>query len=144
MSNASDLVPRFLSERIVGGRARSPVVTIVGPRQSGKTTLARNLVGTHGYRTLDDPLTLQEVSADPLTFLRGLPHPTVIDEVQHSPALLRAVKLVVDEDRRPGRFLITGSADVLAIPQISESLAGRTRFHTLHPLAQAEIRRTQS
>jgi uncharacterized protein len=140
MSKSSDLYPRFLTDRIASGLTKSPVVTIVGPRQSGKTTLARGLVGVGGYRTLDDPQTLQEVAADPLSFLRGLPHPAVIDEVQHSPSLLRAIKLVVDEDRRPGRFLITGSADVLAVPQISESLAGRTRFHTLHPLAQVEIR----
>lgn len=134
------LHPRFLRSRLEAGLAKSPAVSVVGPRQSGKSTLARAIVGLSAYRTLDDPFTANEVESDPVGFLRGLPVPAAIDEVQHAPALLRAVKLVIDEDRRPGRFLLTASADVLSIPQISESLAGRTRFHTLLPLAQAEFR----
>lgn len=90
------------------------------------------------YLTLDDGTTLAAALADPTGFLRRL-DTVAIDEIQRAPDLLRAIKRSVDEDRRPGRFLLTGSADVLAVRRVAESLAGRMEIVTLLPLAQSEI-----
>lgn len=122
----------------------TPVTLIHGPRQVGKTTLIRDLLGQDfRYVTLDSAATLAAASADPEGFLAGLDGPVAIDEVQHEPRLLRAIKLSVDADRRPGRYLLTGSANVLALPQISESLAGRMEIVRLWPLSQGEIEGVQ-
>lgn len=118
----------------------TPVTLVHGPRQVGKTTLIRDLLGQDfRYITLDSAATLAAAAADPEGFLAGLDGPVAIDEVQHEPRLLRAIKLSVDADRRPGRYLLTGSANVLALPQISESLAGRMEIVRLWPLSQGEI-----
>jgi predicted AAA+ superfamily ATPase len=120
----------------------TPVVLLNGPRQSGKSTLAQELVrrgALSTYLTFDSAADLASAAADPDGFVRGLDRPAVIDEVQHVPDLFRAIKLAVDRDRRPGRFLLTGSVDVLLAPRISESLAGRMELHTLWPLSQGEI-----
>lgn len=138
------LYPRFAADRIRSAFTDTPIVTLVGPRQSGKTTLARDLLGdSRSYFTLDDETTLAAARSDPAGFVRGLDR-AIIDEVQHAPDLLRAIKLAVDEDRRPGRFLLTGSANLLALPRASESLAGRMELVTLLPLARAEILRRKS
>jgi predicted AAA+ superfamily ATPase len=113
----------------------------VGPRQAGKTTLCRLVAGRRGARllSLDDAATLAAASRDPAGFIAGLDTPVVLDEIQKAPALLPAIKLAVDRRRDPGRFLLTGSADVLALPRVSESLAGRMEVLTLWPLSQGEI-----
>lgn len=136
------LYPRAVSRRIAAALADTPVVMVNGPRQCGKTTLVRAMPEAEGrrtYITLDDDTTLAAAKADPTGFVRDLDRAT-IDEVQRAPDLLRAIKRSVDEDRRPGRFLLTGSANVLTIPRVAESLAGRMEIVTLLPLAQAEIR----
>jgi predicted AAA+ superfamily ATPase len=116
---------------------------ITGPRQSGKTTLVQQYVSAdRRYVTLDDETRLAGARADPTGFVRDLDR-AVIDEVQRAPDLLRAIKRSVDSDRRPGRFLLTGSANVLTLTQVSESLAGRLEVISLLPLAQAEIRRKE-
>lgn len=119
--------------------ADTPVVLIDGPRQCGKTTLLRQMMaaGT-AWLSLDDEATLNAAVADPVGLVRGLER-VAIDEVQRAPALLRTIKKSVDEDRRPGRFLLTGSTDILTLPGISDSLAGRMETVNLLPLAQAEI-----
>ncbi|HWW86316.1 MAG TPA: ATP-binding protein [Vicinamibacterales bacterium] len=138
------LYPRLAAARIRSAFTDTPVVMLVGPRQSGKTTLARDLLGdARAYFTLDDETTLAAARSDPTGFVRGLDR-AIIDEVQHAPDLLRAIKLAVDEDRRPGRFLLTGSANLLTLPRVSESLAGRMELVTLLPLARVEILRRQS
>lgn len=119
-----------------------PVVLVNGARQTGKTTLVRTIAkGQRGMRyvTLDDAATLAAAQADPVGFVSGLGERVVFDEVQKAPELFPALKVVVDRRRAPGRFLLTGSADVLALPSLSESLAGRMEPRVLWPLSQGEI-----
>ena len=107
--------------------ADTPVVLLAGPRQSGKTTLVRQWAGEPGglrYLTLDDELTLLAARQDAIGMVRSLDR-AVIDEIQRAPQLLLAIKKSVDEDRRPGRFLLTGSANLMTLPSVAESLAGR-------------------
>ena len=130
---------RFVARRIEEALSDTPVVLIVGPRRAGKTTLVRQMAeADRTYITLDDQTALDAAQSDPVGFIRGLDR-AIIDEIQRVPALLLAIKKTVDEDYRPGRFLLTGSANVLTLPRISDSLAGR--LETLHmlPLARAEI-----
>ena len=134
------IVPRLAAEQVERALGDTPVVLVVGPRQSGKTTLVGRLLGGgRRYITLDDATSHEAALSDPVGFVRGLDRVT-IDEVQRAPDLLRAIKVSVDEDRRPGRFLLTGSANVLALPQVSESLAGRLAVVSLLPLSPAEVR----
>jgi predicted AAA+ superfamily ATPase len=115
------------------------VVLIVGPRQAGKTTLVRRFVTeARPYITLDDAQTLNAARADPVGFVRSLPS-AIIDEVQRAPALMLAIKETVDRDTSPGRYLLTGSANVMALPSIGDSLAGRIEIIQLLPLSQAEL-----
>lgn len=121
----------------------APVTVVSGPRQAGKSTLVRELiVDRHAatYHTLDDITLLGAARSDPQGFVEGLgTGPVIIDEVQLAPDLFRAIKLSVDRDRRPGRFLLTGSSDPALLPQMADSLAGRMRALTLWPLTQGEI-----
>ncbi|MCX8566392.1 MAG: hypothetical protein ON057_001119 [Glomeribacter sp. 1016415] len=134
------LFPRFSTERILTALKDTPVVMINGPRQCGKTTLVRQLASTDPiYITLDDDTALAAARNDPTGFIRQLDY-AIIDEVQRAPELLRAIKKAVDDDRRPGRFLLTGSTHVLTMPTVSESLAGRIEIVHLLPLSLAEIR----
>lgn len=122
--------------------ADTPVILLTGARQTGKTTLVRQIAAEppgYGYLTLDDQTTLAAAQRDPAGFVAALGQRSVIDELQRVPDLLPAIKLAVDQDRRPGRFLLTGSANVLAIPRVSESLAGRVELVQLWPLSQGEI-----
>lgn len=138
------LYPRAATSRVTTALGDTPVVMINGPRQCGKTTLVRSLSTTgRPYLTLDDDTTLAAARTDPAGFVRDLDTVT-IDEVQRAPDLLRAIKRSVDDDRRPGRFLLTGSANVLTLPRVAESLAGRMEVVTLLPLAQAEVQGTSS
>lgn len=139
-NTASSLFRRFSVERITTALKDTPVVMVTGPRQCGKTTLVREFVnGGRAYITLDDDTVLQAARNDATGFVRGLDR-AVIDEVQRAPDILRAIKKTVDEDRRPGRFLLTGSANIFTLPTVSESLAGRMEIVGLLPLSHAEIR----
>lgn len=134
--------PRHLTSRLLAALADTPVVFLQGPRQSGKTTLVRNLK-SHGfeaeYRTLDDAAVFAAASEDPDGFVAGLPEYVILDEVQRAPGLFRAIKKNVDENRSPGRFLLTGSANASVLPKVSEFLTGRVEILTLLPFSQGEI-----
>ncbi len=120
----------------------TPVVLLHGARQVGKTTLARQIAARRprrAYATLDDGAELSAALADPEGFVRGLAGPVVLDEIQRAPELFRAIKASVDRDRAVGRFLLTGSANVMLLPRLSESLAGRIEIVTLWPFSQGEI-----
>jgi predicted AAA+ superfamily ATPase len=131
-------LPRSLREPLLSALSDTPVVCLLGPRQSGKTTLARALASRYGYVSLDDPDALALARGDPNGFMASLPDPVILDEIQRAPELLRSIKLSVDRDRRPGRFLLTGSANLLLLPKLGDSLAGRMAILELHPLTVAE------
>ncbi|MBI5948542.1 MAG: ATP-binding protein [Chloroflexi bacterium] len=133
---------RNILHQLAAATADTPVVLVVGPRQGGKSTAVRQFAEESSgarYITLDDAAALAAATADPAGFVRGLARPVVIDEVQRAPALFLAIKEVVDRDRQPGGFILTGSADVLLLPRVSESLAGRMEVLTLWPLSQGEL-----
>lgn len=131
-----------MTPEILTALGDTPVVYLQGPRQAGKSTLAAALT-EHGhpaeYFTLDDAATLGAALSDPDGFVDGLPGRVILDEVQRAPDLLRAIKRSVDARRKPGRFLLTGSAQALVLPKVSESLAGRMELLTLWPFSQGEI-----
>jgi predicted AAA+ superfamily ATPase len=135
------MYPRFVERRVREARADTRVVLNSGPRPSGKTTLAQKLASADmPFLTLDDQSSLEAASSDPVGFIRGLER-AVIDEVQRAPQLLLAIKRSVDTDRRAGRFLLTGSANLSTLPQVADSLAGRIEIAELLPLSQAELRK---
>jgi predicted AAA+ superfamily ATPase len=133
---------RHLEESVLDALAHSRVVLVNGPRQAGKTTLVRHLAEREGvareYLTLDEVGVLTAARRDPAGFVGGLSAAVVIDEVQRAPELFRAIKVAVDTDRRPGRFLLTGSANVLLLPQLADALVGRMEILTLWPLSEGE------
>jgi len=136
------VIPRNLAPLVAEALTDRPVVLLHGARQVGKSTLAASLAeGPHRakYLTLDDAPVLATARADPSAFVRRLREPVVLDEIQRAPELFLAIKAAVDRDRRPGRFLLTGSANVLLLPRLADSLAGRMEVLTLWPLSQGEI-----
>lgn len=135
------MLARRLEEVVLRALGERPAVLVVGARQVGKSTLVQQLMARQAgtYLTLDDPAALSQARRDPTGFVAGLPRRAVIDEVQLAPELLRAIKRSIDEDRAPGRFLLTGSANVLTLPRVAESLAGRLTPLTLWPLSQGEL-----
>lgn len=139
MNAPSPLYPRRIKARVAEALTDTPVVLIAGPRQAGKTTLVRQMANQElRYLTLDDELTQLAAKEDPVGMIRSLDR-AIIDEIQRAPQLLLAIKKSVDEDRRPGRFLLTGSANLMALPIAADSLAGRMETLTLLPLSQSEM-----
>jgi len=133
--------PRYLAPRIREALADTPAVLIHGPRQSGKTTLARAVGEPRGYRYLsfDDDAIRAAATGDPVGFIDRLPAKTILDEVQRVPELFTSLKTAIDRRRTPGRFILTGSANVLLVPALADSLAGRMGILRLDPLSQCEI-----
>jgi len=136
------MLSRNITPKIIEALSDTPVVMLNGARQSGKSTLAKALISEKHigrYVTLDDATVLAAAKHDPVGFLSGLGESVVIDEIQRAPELFVAVKADVDRNRKPGRYLLTGSANVLLLPRLSESLAGRMEIFTLWPLSQGEF-----
>jgi predicted AAA+ superfamily ATPase len=138
--NNPPLYSRTIEPRIAEAQLDTPVILLAGPRQAGKTTLVRQIAEQQElrYLTLDDELTLLSARRDPVGMIRSLDK-AIIDEIQRAPQLLLAIKKSVDEDRRSGRFLLTGSANLMALPTVADSLAGRMETLTLLPLSQSEM-----
>jgi predicted AAA+ superfamily ATPase len=138
-------IPRILEPRLREALRDTPAVLIHGPRQSGKTTLARTVGETRGYRyvSFDDDSIRAAAKADPVGFVARLPAQSILDEVQRVPEIFTSLKVAIDARRMPGRFILTGSANVLLIPKLADSLAGRMGILRLHPLAQCEIESTR-
>ena len=162
MASEPELYPRYAEHPLIEALADSPAVLIHGPRQCGKTTLARMAYppeymqwddgtvmqwddGTAmewdsaNYITFDDDVARSAAVSDPIGFVNNLPDRVILDEVQRAPSIFTALKMAIDRDRIPGRFLLTGSSHVLLVPQVSDSLAGRMEIIRLHPLAQCEL-----
>lgn len=140
------IYPRLIEPHLLEALADSPAVLIHGPRQCGKTTLARIVGATRGYSyvTFDDDVARSAAEEDPHGFAAGLPGRIILDEIQKAPALFTALKVEIDRKRTPGRFLLTGSTHALLVPKLSESLAGRLQTLRLYPLAQCELMRCGS
>ncbi|MFM9031722.1 MAG: ATP-binding protein [Opitutaceae bacterium] len=136
-----EIYPRFAQARLEEALADTPVVLIHGPRQCGKSTLAQAVAKKRGYTyfTFDDENVLRAARADPVGFCTELPERAVLDEVQRIPELFTSIKGLVDRDRRPGRLILTGSANVLLLPKLADSLAGRMGVLRLGPLTQVEM-----
>ena len=132
---------RHIEPALRAALADTRVVLLNGARQTGKSTLAEEIAGERGgrYLTLDDETLLGTARSDPTVLLQGVVGLTVIDEVQKAPELLPALKREVDRDKRPGRFLLTGSANIFLVPRVAESLAGRIEILPLLPLSQDEL-----
>jgi len=138
------MITRSISAELVQSAAEYPVVTILGPRQSGKTTLVQMTFPDKPYFTLEDPDVRTAAEADPRGFLRQMKEGGVLDEVQRLPALLSYLQGIVDTSRQPGRFILTGSHQPQLHEAISQSLAGRTAMLTLWPFSLSELRRYKS
>jgi len=136
------LFPRNLIQDLLESARHSPVILINGARQTGKSTLAKGLFPERNrpqYITLDDMATAGLAKTSPKSFLQGLRERVIIDEIQRAHELFLPIKESVDNNRKPGRFILTGSANVLSLPKLAESLAGRMELYTLWPLSQGEI-----
>ena len=143
-----DLIPRHLTRKVARTLQTSRVINIVGPRQTGKTTLVRDMLQAARFLNLDDEGLLSALTLDPFGQLSAVAAeaadaglPVVIDEVQRLPQIILALKRIVDQDRRPGQFVLTGSSDIFTTPKALDSLAGRVSTLTLRPLSAAEIQR---
>src|ERR1700722_6477875 len=147
MDDNHPLHGRFLKKAVLAALGDTPGVLRPGRRKGGKSTLPRHIATTDHpaqYITLDDAAVLSAIKADAAGFLAGFDGPVVLDEVQRAPELFVAIKAAVDRDRRPRRFLLTGSANVLLLPKLSDSLAGRMEVLTFWPFSEGKLAGTQA
>jgi predicted AAA+ superfamily ATPase len=135
------MIARHAMPSLVSLAERFPSVTLTGPRQSGKTTLAQAAFPQHQYLSLESPAVAQFAIEDPIGFLRQLRERVILDEIQRVPDLFRYIQVMIDEDPRPGRFVLTGSQNFLLMRSISESLAGRSAILHLLPFSLSELYR---
>lgn len=133
------MIPRALEETLRSRAAIYPVVTLTGPRQSGKTTLVRATFSDHAYRSLEDPDERDYALRDPRGFLRQFSSGVILDEVQRCPDLPSYIQGMVDQEPTPGRFVLTGSQNLLLLDRVSQSLAGRTAVLNLLPFSSGEL-----
>lgn len=136
------MINRRITPKLIESLSDNPVVILHGARQTGKSTLIKSLLEKEHkaeYITFDDTAVLSAATNNPSGFLESYDKNLAIDEVQRVPELFLAIKKIVDKDRKPGRFILTGSANILLIPKISESLAGRIEILNLYPFSQSEM-----
>jgi len=133
------MVRRTLQTALLEAFRQMPVVTVTGPRQSGKTTLVRTTFPALPYVSLEAPDLRERALSDPRGFLAAFPDGAILDEVQRAPDLFSYIQVQVDEDGRPGRFVLTGSQNFLLLERIGQSLAGRTRILHLYPFSLSEL-----
>lgn len=141
MDEETKLYKRSLEPVLDAALSDTPAVCLLGPRQCGKTTLAKQLSPTRTFISMDEENYFKTASSDPSGFINSLPETVTIDEIQRVPELLPSIKYAIDQNRNPGRFLLTGSANLLFLPRVSESLAGRMETIYLHPLSESEKER---
>lgn len=136
--------PRYITPRLTEALSDTPVICLLGPRQVGKTTLAKMLESDRAYINFDDSNLRNAAIQDPAGFVQGLPERVTLDEVQRVPEILLAIKASVDNNRKPGRFVLTGSANLLILPDVQDSLAGRMEVIYLQPLSEQEKQHSTS
>ena len=134
------MLKRDLHEVLARFAGKMPIVTVMGPRQSGKTTLVRAVFPDMPYVSLELPEERAQARRDPIEFLARFGQGAIIDEVQRAPDLLSYLQVDVDREDRPGRWVLTGSQNLLLMQSVSQSLAGRTSLHTLLPFSLSELR----
>lgn len=137
---------RYLAQPLQNALSDTPAILVNGARQTGKSTLVQSSeLGqlNRQYLTFDDPSILAAAKRDPNGFVAGLNLPVTLDEVQHVPELFPVLKAAIDRKRQPGQYLLTGSANVMLLPKLSESLAGRMEILTLWPFSQGEMLGTE-
>jgi predicted AAA+ superfamily ATPase len=136
------LYPRNLKSLLLAAAKDTPVILVNGARQTGKSTLVENLhnLPPAHYISFDDLPNFAAAKSAPQDFIDNLPEKVVLDEIQRVPELFIPIKRSVDLNRKPGRFFLTGSANILTLPRLADSLAGRVEIHTIWPLSQGEIR----
>jgi predicted AAA+ superfamily ATPase len=133
------IIPRQITATCLQDLKTFPVLTLTGPRQSGKSTLLRGILPDWAYINLEEPHNMQFAIDDPKGFISSYGDKVIIDEIQRAPKLISYIQSEVDRDRRPGRFAITGSHNLLLLEQVSQSLAGRTAVRHLLPFSNSEL-----
>lgn len=133
------MIPRAIESHALRYAGKYPVITVTGPRQSGKTTLVRSLFPRHTYVSLENPETLRKAREDPKNLLLGSGDGLILDEIQHFPELMSYIQGIVDKENRNGKYILTGSQSLLLSEKISQSLAGRTAILKLLPFSMAEL-----
>lgn len=133
------MIDRYMGKALVASARAYPILTVTGPRQSGKTTLVRKVFPGHDYVSLENPDDRAFALEDPRGFLNRFQDSVILDEVQRAPQLLSYLQGRVDEDDRMGRYVLTGSQNFLLLEKVSQSLAGRTALFQLLPFSRAEL-----
>ncbi|PLS30186.1 presumable ATPase [Bifidobacterium margollesii] len=132
------MIPRLLTEQTKRAATWFPIVSVTGPRQSGKSTLVRNAFPSYDYLNLEDPNLRTQAQVDPISFIRNRPKNLIIDEAQYAPDLFSMIQVAADETHEPGQYVLSGSQNFLLLKQIKQSLAGRVGILKLMPLSYTE------